>query len=98
VIVIGLYYFLMSNNVDPCERREVEIGLWYFPIAMFLIVGGSNAMNFTDGLDGLAGLIATGLWLWERSHFQQQIFLARFCLRSLAQPSASCGLTSIRQN
>lgn len=29
----------------------------FIPISAFLIVGFSNAMNFTDGLDGLAGII-----------------------------------------
>jgi phospho-N-acetylmuramoyl-pentapeptide-transferase len=31
--------------------------LLFIPISAFLIVGFSNAMNFTDGLDGLAGII-----------------------------------------
>ncbi len=33
----------------------VNIGLWFIPFAMFIIVGTSNAVNFTDGLDSLAG-------------------------------------------
>lgn len=60
---------------------EVEIGWWYVPIAAFIIVAESNAVNFTDGLDGLAGLIAAtaiaafgGIAL-----MQEQIYLARFC-------------------
>ena len=35
---------------------EIELGWLYVPIAAFIIVAESNAMNFTDGLDGLAGL------------------------------------------
>jgi phospho-N-acetylmuramoyl-pentapeptide-transferase len=31
-----------------------ELGLWYIPFAMLVIVGCSNAVNLTDGLDGLA--------------------------------------------
>lgn len=60
---------------------EVEIGWIYVPIAAFIIVAESNAVNFTDGLDGLAGLIAAtaiaafgGIAL-----MQEQTFLARFC-------------------
>ncbi|KXK13898.1 MAG: phospho-N-acetylmuramoyl-pentapeptide- transferase [Chloroflexi bacterium OLB14] len=60
---------------------EIEIGVWYVPIAAFIIVAESNAMNFTDGLDGLAGLIAAtaiaafgGIAL-----MQEQVYLARFC-------------------
>ena len=32
----------------------VDIGWWYVPFAAFVIVGSSNALNLTDGLDGLA--------------------------------------------
>jgi len=35
-----------------------NLGLWYVPFAVFVIVGASNAVNLTDGLDGLAiGLV-----------------------------------------
>ncbi|PCJ26292.1 MAG: phospho-N-acetylmuramoyl-pentapeptide-transferase [Rickettsiales bacterium] len=36
----------------------LDLGYFYLPFAMFVIVGSSNAMNLTDGLDGLA--IGTG--------------------------------------
>jgi phospho-N-acetylmuramoyl-pentapeptide-transferase len=58
-----------------------ELGLWYIPIAAFIIVSMSNAVNFTDGLDGLAGLIAAtafaGYGLIALS--QNQVYLARYC-------------------
>lgn len=60
---------------------EIELGWLYVPIAAFIIVAESNAVNFTDGLDGLAGLIAAtaiaafgGIAL-----IQEQVYLARFC-------------------
>lgn len=60
---------------------EVELGWIYVPMAAFIIVSESNAVNFTDGLDGLAGLIAAtaiaafgGIAL-----IQEQVYLARFC-------------------
>ncbi|MFM8352849.1 MAG: phospho-N-acetylmuramoyl-pentapeptide-transferase, partial [Actinomycetales bacterium] len=31
-----------------------DIGIWFFPVAAFIIVATSNAVNLTDGLDGLA--------------------------------------------
>jgi phospho-N-acetylmuramoyl-pentapeptide-transferase len=31
-----------------------DLGLWYIPFASLVIVGTSNAVNLTDGLDGLA--------------------------------------------
>jgi phospho-N-acetylmuramoyl-pentapeptide-transferase len=58
-----------------------ELGFWYIPIAAFIIVSMSNAVNFTDGLDGLAGLIAAtafaGYGLIALS--QNQPYVARFC-------------------
>ena len=33
----------------------IEVGAWYIPIFVFVIVASANAVNFTDGLDGLAG-------------------------------------------
>lgn len=34
---------------------SLEIGMWYIPLFMFVIIATSNAVNLTDGLDGLAG-------------------------------------------
>ncbi|MFP4036301.1 MAG: phospho-N-acetylmuramoyl-pentapeptide-transferase, partial [Desulfobacteraceae bacterium] len=31
-----------------------DLGAWYIPFAVFIVVGASNAVNLTDGLDGLA--------------------------------------------
>lgn len=42
----------------PGIEEKIDIGLLYIPVAMFIIVGTSNAVNLTDGLDGLAGSIA----------------------------------------
>ena len=37
----------------------IDLGYFYIPFAMFVIIGSSNAVNLTDGLDGLAiGTIA----------------------------------------
>jgi phospho-N-acetylmuramoyl-pentapeptide-transferase len=33
----------------------LPLGLLVFPLALFVLLGTSNATNFTDGLDGLAG-------------------------------------------
>lgn len=59
----------------------IELGIWYVPIAAFIIVSESNAINFTDGLDGLAGLIAATAFAAYGgiALVQGQIYLARFC-------------------
>ena len=33
---------------------SLQLGWWYVPFEVFIIVGASNAVNLTDGLDGLA--------------------------------------------
>ncbi len=39
----------------PLAEASVSLGLWFVPLAVIVIVGSSNAVNLTDGLDGLAG-------------------------------------------
>jgi phospho-N-acetylmuramoyl-pentapeptide-transferase len=36
------------------KKFHLELGLLFFPFVMFIITGASNAVNLTDGLDGLA--------------------------------------------
>jgi phospho-N-acetylmuramoyl-pentapeptide-transferase len=47
----------------PGTDQSLALGVWFIPWAVIVIVGSSNAVNLTDGLDGLAGgclLCATG--------------------------------------
>ena len=79
---IGLRYILKVPQLYlPGLKGEFELGIWYVPIAAFVIVLCSNAVNFTDGLDGLAGLIsATAFATYGGiALLQRQIFLAPFC-------------------
>ena len=82
VVAIGLYRYLKVPELYlPGFKKEIEIGFWYIPVAMFVIVGSSNGMNLTDGLDGLAGLIAATAFatFGVIAIIQKQVFLARFC-------------------
>lgn len=65
----------------PFYPVVIELGFWYIPIAAFIIVAMSNAVNFTDGLDGLAGLIAATAFVAYGgiSLMQGQVYVARFC-------------------
>lgn len=62
-------------------QQPLNLGALYIPIAVFIIVGMSNAVNFTDGLDGLAGLIAATAFaaFGFVAVVQSQNYLARFC-------------------
>ena len=65
----------------PGIKGFFDLGWWYVPIAAFIIVSMSNAVNFTDGLDGLAGLIAaTAFAAYGMISLNQgQVYLARYC-------------------
>jgi phospho-N-acetylmuramoyl-pentapeptide-transferase len=46
---------LTGNVAMPLFKNLlVDLGLLFVPFAMFVIVGAANAVNLTDGLDGLA--------------------------------------------
>lgn len=65
----------------PSYPEVIDLGMWYIPVAAFVIVGSCNAINFTDGLDGLAGLIAATAFAayGAVAMLQGQVFLVRFC-------------------
>jgi phospho-N-acetylmuramoyl-pentapeptide-transferase len=64
VIAFWLYHFLGVHFVHIHLFPSVlDMGIFYIPFAMFVIVFFTNAFNFTDGLDGLAsGLLAIYLF------------------------------------
>ena len=44
-----------TRLVFPFFKRLIpDLGWWYLPFAIFILVAESNAVNLTDGLDGLA--------------------------------------------
>lgn len=52
---VWFYFKLDISQIHVPYFGDVDVGLWYIPIFIFILVGTSNAVNFTDGLDGLAG-------------------------------------------
>ena len=65
----------------PGVPIKINMSLLYLPIAAFAIVGTSNAINLTDGLDGLAGIITASAFAAYGvvALLQGQVFLVRFC-------------------
>jgi phospho-N-acetylmuramoyl-pentapeptide-transferase len=81
---IGLYHpsFLGLHEVGvPTVSDLVDVGIWYVPIAAFVIVSMANAVNLTDGLDGLAGSIAAIAFVAYGiiAFLQDQFPLLSFC-------------------
>jgi len=46
--------YIGSTLYLPISGEGWDIGLFYIPLVMFVIIGTTNAVNLTDGLDGLA--------------------------------------------
>jgi len=65
----------------PTFEGSITLGFLYIPVAIIIIVGLANAVNFTDGLDGLAGLISATAFVAYGiiALVQGQDYLARFC-------------------
>ena len=77
-----LMYGLDIHSVAlPGMAFKFDLGLLYLPIAVFVIVGFSNAVNLTDGLDGLAGIISASIFAAYGiiALLQGQIYLMQFC-------------------
>jgi phospho-N-acetylmuramoyl-pentapeptide-transferase len=82
VIAYGLQYVLdVPELIVPVVGVELNLGIFYLPVAVIWIVGFSNAVNLTDGMDGLSGLIsATAFVVYGGiALFQGQLYLSRFC-------------------
>jgi phospho-N-acetylmuramoyl-pentapeptide-transferase len=84
-LVISLVLFLgpteLRSVAIPSITEKIEIG-WLYPfVATFLIVGFSNAVNLTDGLDGLAGSLAAAAFACYGviANLQGQVWLTAFC-------------------
>lgn len=61
VAAIIIYWFVNGGRgwlAIPTVPELIDIGIIYIPVAVFIILATSNAVNLTDGLDGLAGIIA----------------------------------------
>ena len=61
VTAVLLYWVVNERHgwvAVPTVPVLVDIGILFIPAAVILITGSANAVNLTDGLDGLAGLIA----------------------------------------
>ena len=71
---VASYWLFMELKIDIMHSPFLgvyNLGWWYIPFAAFIIVAFSNAVNITDGLDGLASGVLlfalTAFWAIARS-------------------------------
>jgi phospho-N-acetylmuramoyl-pentapeptide-transferase len=59
LVIAAIFYFVLLQTglnteiVIPGTGAGIDIGWLYFPLVIIMLVGSSNAVNLTDGLDGL---------------------------------------------
>ncbi len=73
--------FQTSLLIPYAKRTFIDIGILYYVISVFVIVGSSNAVNLTDGLDGLASgtiifcAIAYAVFAYFAGHYKFATYL-----------------------
>jgi len=74
----------------------VVLGLWFLPFAFVVIVGTSNAVNLTDGLDGLAIMpavmvaAALGIFAYVTGHAVFSEYLGIPSIRGVGELTVFC--------
>ncbi|MCL2488345.1 MAG: phospho-N-acetylmuramoyl-pentapeptide-transferase, partial [Oscillospiraceae bacterium] len=63
LLISGAYAGWLYLNGDakqtiPFVEQPVDLGLWFIPICMFIIISYTNAVNLNDGVDGLCGTVS----------------------------------------
>ena len=90
IIALVFFYIFIRNGGAPEIRISainlyIYMGWTYGLFILFLLVGSSNAVNITDGLDGLAGglsaiaFLAYGLIAWNTTWLVGYQEIAIFC-------------------
>lgn len=86
IIISAIFYIILKQNefsteiTIPFLNYSFDIGWFYIVFVIFWLVGFSNAVNLTDGLDGLVSgtsAIAFGAFAvlaWNQSQFEIAIF------------------------
>jgi len=104
-VIVGLFlalflYFSSAGNtllhVPFLKKLILDLGIFYLPFVIIVIVGSSNAVNLTDGLDGLAigcviMIAATyGLMSYITGHFEISDYLGIPFIPQAAEVSVFC--------
>ena len=68
-VVFGIYMIKFSGMgtdiiIPFLSGRTVDLGIFYLPFLIFVVLGTVNGSNFTDGLDGLASTVTAVIALF----------------------------------
>ena len=103
-LLIGI--FLYMNPKDPYadilsvpffKKWLFDLSLFYIPFSAIVIVGSSNAVNLTDGIDGLAiglvaiAVLATGVLVYISGHKGLAQYLQVLYLPGTGELTVICG-------
>lgn len=81
--VVGLIYmkYFPTSITFPLLSWTLNLGWLYFPLILFMLSGASNAVNITDGVDGLSSsTFSIALFFFMiLAYWQNQTHLAVFC-------------------
>lgn len=106
IVIAGGLAMAVHNTADPYatalsipffKKWMIELGFFYLPFGTLVIVGSSNAVNLTDGIDGLAiGLVgiatlANALLVYISGHRQIAEYLQVFYLPGTGELTVFCG-------
>ncbi|MFZ5425718.1 MAG: phospho-N-acetylmuramoyl-pentapeptide-transferase [Thermodesulfobacteriota bacterium] len=78
------------------KKFQPDLGLFYLPFAVLVIVGASNGVNLTDGLDGLAigpTVVAAGmfaLFVYVAGHAQIARYLQVMSVSGVGEVTVFC--------
>lgn len=54
LFIIARRIFLFSSTEIVFKTASVEVGIFYYPLALVMLVATANCANLTDGIDGIA--------------------------------------------
>lgn len=90
--LIGSLWFHYKLGYDSITliSSTYTIGAWYIPLFMLVMVGSANAVNITDGLDGLAGglVIMAFAALAAVAYLKGLYILSAFCATIIGASAA----------
>ncbi len=86
VILAAVVYFLYQGHADlslsiPFTSSVISLGMFYSIFILLMFAGSSNAVNLTDGMDGLAAgcSVFSVLAFLVIAYVQQKVSLVIFC-------------------